>query len=445
MNVYFYSLGCKVNQYDTESMKEMFRSHGWTVRNSPDGCQAIVVNSCTVTAVSDQKTRQAVRRFKRNEPGAVVVLTGCMPQAFPEQAMNLAAADIVIGNRDHRKILRDVEQLVSQNQERTRIFDIEMYNHRTETFENTGIEEFEGRTRAVIKIQDGCNRYCSFCIIPTARGLSRSRSMDSIDAELRRIKEAGFREVVLVGINLTCYGLDIGRSFVDPIELACSYGFDRVRIGSLEYDNITDEAIHRLSKLKNFCPQFHMSLQAGCDKTLKNMRRHYNTAEYEDTCNKLRAAFPNTTITTDIMVGFPYETEEDFQESMNFARRIGFEKIHVFPYSPRKGTKAASMEQIPKSVKTERSHRMIAVAEEIRGEFLRDQIGRTLNVLCEQYRDGIITGYTENYTPVRIRAAAPHHNEIVPVKIFGVDEDACVGTLLTEEVPSEDLLVFAKA
>ncbi len=429
MNVYFYSLGCKVNSYDTESMKEMFRSHGWTVRNSPEGCQAIVVNSCTVTAVSDHKTRQAVRRFKRSVPGAIVVLTGCMPQAFPEQAMNLEAADIVVGNRDHAKILQDVEQLVSQTQERTRIFDVEKYNHRTENFENTGIEEFEGRTRAVIKIQDGCNRYCSYCIIPTARGRSRSRSMESIDAELKRIKAAGFREVVLVGINLTCYGLDIGRSFVDPIELACSYGFDRVRIGSLEYDNITDEAIHRLSKLKNFCPQFHMSLQAGCDKTLKNMRRHYNTAEYEETCKKLRAAFPNTVITTDIMVGFPYETEEDFQESMDYARKIRFEKIHVFPYSPRKGTKAAEMEQIPKAVKTDRSHRMLAEAEEIRQDFLHRQIGKTVNVLCEQYKNGEITGYTENYTPVHIHADSPHHNEIVSVTIDSVEDDACVGTL----------------
>lgn len=429
MNVYFYSLGCKVNQYDTESMKEMFRSHGWTIRNTPDGCDAIVVNSCTVTAVSDQKTRQAVRRFKRNVPGAVVVLTGCMPQAFPEKAMTLDAADIIVGNRDHAKILHDVEQLVSQTQERSRIFDVEKYNHRTETFENAGIEEFEGRTRAVIKIQDGCNRYCSYCIIPTARGKSRSRSMESIDAELKRIKSAGFREVVLVGINLTCYGLDIGLSFADPIELACSYGFDRVRIGSLEYDNITDEAIHRLSKLDNFCPQFHMSLQAGCDKTLKNMRRHYTTAEFEETCRKLRSAFPDTTITTDIMVGFPYETEEDFQESMDFARKIGFEKIHVFPYSPREGTKAAKMEQIPKAIKTDRSHRMIAAAEEIRQKFLKEQIGREVDVLCEQYKDGYITGYTKNYTPVHIQADAPRHNEIVTVKITGVDGDACIGEL----------------
>lgn len=429
MDVYFYSLGCKVNQYDTESMKEMFRSHGWTVRNSPDGCQAIVVNSCTVTAVSDQKTRQAVRRFKRNEPGAIVVLTGCMPQAFPEKALELSAADIVAGNRDHAKILRDVEQLAAQNQERARIFDVEKYNHRTETYENAGIAEFEGRTRAVIKIQDGCNRYCSYCIIPTARGKSRSRSLKSIDAELKRIHSAGFREVVLVGINLTCYGLDIGCSFADPIELACSYGFDRVRIGSLEYDNITDEAIHRLSQLPNFCPQFHMSLQAGCDKTLKNMRRHYTTAEFAETCQKLRAAFPDTAITTDIMVGFPYETEEDFQESMDFARKIGFEKIHVFPYSPREGTRAAKMEQISKAVKTERSHRMIAAAEEIRQQFLQRQVGRTLNVLCEQYKDGFITGYTENYTPVHIRTDEPHHNEILSVKITGVEGDACVAEL----------------
>ena len=429
MKIYFYSLGCKVNQYDTESMKEMFRAAGWTISDSPEGCQAIVVNSCTVTSVSDQKTRQAVRRFKRSVPGAVVVLTGCMPQAFPTRAMDLEAADIVVGNRDHKKILQDVEARVGKatSSAGSRIFDVETYDHRTEDFDDAGIDNFSDRTRAVVKIQDGCNRYCSYCIIPTARGRSRSRSMESIKAELKRIRAAGFREVVLVGINLTCYGLDIGRSFVDPIELACSIGFDRVRIGSLEYDNITDDAIDRLSKLPNFCPQFHMSLQAGCDKTLKNMHRHYNTDEYAATCAKLRSAFPDAAITTDIMVGFPHETESDFQQSLDFARRMAFEKIHVFPYSPREGTLAAKMEQVPKAVKTERSHRMLAAAEEIRQEFLHRQVGRTLHVLCEQYKDGVVTGYTENYTPVEFRSDAPRKNEIVAVKIVGVEGDVCVG------------------
>ncbi len=428
MNVYFYSLGCKVNSYDTEAMKEMFRSAGWSVVSEPVDCQAIVINSCTVTAVSDQKTRQAVRRFKRNSPDAVVVLTGCMPQAFPEKAARLDAADIIIGNRDHSKILEAVtEQISGLHPEQ--LLDVEKYDHRTEVFENTQIDNFDGKTRAVVKIQDGCNRYCSYCIIPTARGLSRSRPLDSIEQELRRIKDAGFKEVVLVGINLTCYGLDIGRSFTEPIELACSLGFDRVRIGSLEYDNITDDAIDRLAKLPNFCPQFHMSLQAGCDNTLKNMRRHYTTAEYEDTCNKLRIAFPDAVITTDIMVGFPYETEEDFLESQAFAERIGFEKIHVFPYSPREGTKAAEMEQIPKAVKTDRCHRMLDTAAQIRSEFLQSQIGREVRVLCETYKDGIISGYTENYTPVRIRSGEPHKNEIVTVTVTGIEEDACTASL----------------
>ncbi|MBQ9066557.1 MAG: tRNA (N(6)-L-threonylcarbamoyladenosine(37)-C(2))-methylthiotransferase MtaB [Clostridia bacterium] len=430
MKVYFYSLGCKVNSYDTETMKEQFRADGWTISPVPEGCQCIVVNSCTVTAVSDQKTRQAVRRFKRTVPGAAVVLTGCLPQAFPQQAMDLQAADIVVGNRDHKRILAAVHQFLERREQDSRIVDIELYDHRTEEFESTSIEAFEGRTRAVIKIQDGCNRYCSYCIIPTARGRSRSRSMESIAEELRKIKDAGFREVVLVGINLTCYGLDNGHSFVDPIALACSYGFERVRIGSLEYDNITDEAIQKLTELPNFCPQFHVSLQAGCDKTLKNMRRHYTTGEYAETCEKLRRAFPDATITTDIMVGFPEETEEDFRESLNFARRIGFEKIHVFPYSPRKGTKAAEISpQIPKSVKTDRSHQMLAVAEEIRSDFLNRQIGKTVNVLCETYENGLIHGYTENYTPVRFPAPSPRNNEIVPVTITEVRDGACFGEL----------------
>lgn len=430
MKVYFYSLGCKVNQYDTETMKELFAGAGWTISDTPEGCQAIVINSCTVTAVSDQKTRQAVRRFKRNVPGAIVVLTGCMPQAFPQKAADLDAADLVVGNRDHRKILQDIESLLdSEAESRRHLLDVQPYDHRTEVYESTEIRTFAGKTRAVIKVQDGCNRYCSYCIIPTARGRSRSRSMESIAEELENIQSAGYREVVLVGINLTCYGLDNGHSFADPIALACSLGFDRVRIGSLEYDNITPEAIERLAKLPNFCPQFHMSLQAGCDRTLKTMRRHYTTAEYEATCRMLRSAFPGASITTDIMVGFPGETEEDFVESMEFARKIGFEKIHVFPYSPRKGTAAAEMEQIPKSVKKERAHRMLQTAEEIRHAYLTSQIGKTVCVLSESTQDGMVHGYTENYTPVKFPAERPCHNEIVRVRIDRVDGDCCVGTL----------------
>ena len=432
MNIFFHYLGCKVNQYDTEAMTEQFRNAGWSVAAEPEDAQVIVVSSCTVTAESDRKTRQMVRHFRRVSPGAVIVLTGCMPQAYPDKAEQLTDADIVADNRAAEKVLRLTEQYLRDHAggraAEDRVLDVTPHDRRLEFFEETPIETFTGRTRAFIKVQDGCNRFCSFCIIPTARGRSRSRSLESIEAELKSIKAAGYREVVLVGINFCCYGLDNGLSFTDPIELACSMGFDRVRIGSLEFDNITDGAIARLAALPNFCPQFHMSLQSGCDVTLKRMNRHYTCAEYAALCQKLRQAFPDAAITTDIMTGFPLETEEEFQETLDFARTIGFEKIHVFPYSPREGTRAAELTpQVPKAVKTERCRRMIAAGNEIRDAFLHRQIGRTVRVLCETYENGVVEGYTENYTPVRFRSDRSYHNEIVSVNIVAVEDDACVG------------------
>lgn len=433
MNVYFYSLGCKVNQYDTEAMSEEFRAAGWSVADEPDGADAIVVNSCTVTAESDRETRQAVRRFRRRAPAAAIVLAGCMPQAYPAQAAALTEADLVVGTGDRAALLRDLglflKQRAARGTEAARgtIVDVEKHTI-SEPFEHTEIEGFSGRTRAFIKVQDGCDRYCSYCIIPTARGHSRSRPLPELEAELTKMKTAGFREVVLVGINFCCYGLDIGKSFADPIELACGMGFDRVRIGSLEFDNITEESVARLAKLPNFCPQFHMSLQSGCDETLKRMRRHYTTAEYEATCRLLRASFPDASITTDIMVGFPLETEENFEETEAFAKRIGFEKIHVFPYSPREGTKAAEMRpQLSKAVKEDRCRRMMKTAATIRKTFLEQQIGRTVRVLGETFEDGQVTGYTENYTPVRFPSAYSRHNEIVRVNITGTDGTVCFG------------------
>lgn len=428
MKVYFYTLGCKVNQYETETMAEQFQKAGYTLTGEPGTADVIVVNSCTVTAVSDQKTRQAVRRFKRNHPSSLVVLTGCMPQAYPEQAERLVEADIVVGNKDHKAVVQKVEEYFARSlPDRT----VSILSHGAgEVFENLPIESFGGRSRAFVKVQDGCNRFCSYCIIPYARGRSRSRSLDDLEAELRQIRSAGHKEVVLVGINFCCYGLDNGHSFVDPIALACRLGFDRVRIGSLEFDNISDTALSELSKLENFCPQFHVSLQAGCDKTLKTMNRHYNTAEYKELCRKLRALFPDAIITTDIMVGFPGETEEDFMESLHFAKEIGFEKIHVFPYSARPGTKAATMEQVPKAVKTERVHRLMAVAEEMRKDFLKEQVGKEVEILAEAFHGDHFTGYTKNYIPVRVAADRSYQDQLVTVRITGFTEDECQGELI---------------
>lgn len=445
MTVYFYTLGCKVNAYETEAMKELFQRNGFFIeQNSPEAADIIIINSCTVTAESDKKTRQAVRKFKRNNPKAVTVLTGCMPQAYPEKAKELSEADIVTGNKDHSLVVSMVENYIKtrdtlpDGEKAPRLLNIPTHE-KGDSFESMPIAGFDGRTRAVIKIQDGCDRYCTYCIIPTSKGHSRSRSLESLSSELDKIKLAGFKEVVLVGINFCCYGLDIGKTFADAIELACGKGFERVRIGSLEFDNISDEAIDRLAALENFCPQFHISLQSGCDSTLKRMNRHYTASDYEELCKKLRTKFKDATITTDLMVGFPGETDEDFKESLEFVKKIQFEKIHVFPYSQREGTKAAQMPQVDPKTKSERTDAALKLAAELRSEFFRNQIGKTLDVLVEKYnsKEGVFHGYTMNYTPVSFKLTSigttsivsALSNKILPVKITGYNTvlDCCTG------------------
>lgn len=423
MKIAFYTLGCKVNQYESQAMSEKAAANGYEIASADEEADIYVVNSCTVTAESDRKTRQAVRRFKRNHPESIVVLTGCMPQAFPQDAERLEQADIVLGNRNNSKLFELINSYFSCGR---RIIDIEEHKN-GDKFSGGDISGFDRRTRAVVKIEDGCNRFCSYCIIPYSRGRVRSKPIDELKEELHKLSEAGFAEVVLVGINLSAYGTDIGLSICDAVELADSMNFKRVRLGSLEPDHITNEVIKRLSKLQSFCPQFHISLQSGCDNTLKAMNRHYSAEEYSELCKKLRASFPDAAITTDIMVGFPTESEEDFAENVRFAQKIGFEKVHVFPYSPREGTKAAKMPQIEKSVKEKRSHIMIEKTEEIRREFLKSQIGKIVEVLFEtRHSDGYIEGYTRNYTPVKVKGELPC-GEILKVKITAVDGDFCVG------------------
>ncbi len=426
MKIAFYTLGCKVNQYESQAMAQRMAKCGFTVVSPNEEADIYVINSCTVTAESDRKTRQTVRRFKRKNPDSVVVLTGCMPQAFPEDAKALQEADIVLGNKNNLKLPEFIERFFSCGQ-RT----VEIESHKTgDKFTGDTISAFDGRTRAIVKIEDGCNRFCSYCIIPYARGRVRSKPIDELKNELLALSEAGFCEIVLVGINLSSYGSDIGLNICDAVELAAGMNFRRIRLGSLEPDHITDEVIGRLSKIDKFCPQFHISLQSGCDNTLKAMNRHYTSAEYKELCNKLRAAFGNTTITTDIMVGFPTESEEDFNDNVNFAKEIGFEKVHVFPYSPREGTRAAKMEQIEKSVKENRSRIMIEETEKVRRAFLSAQIGKKVEVLLEtRHGDSYTEGYTENYTPVKVEGLHPC-GKIITAEITEVDGDFCIAKIL---------------
>lgn len=426
MKAAFYTLGCKVNQYESQAMAQNLERHGFIITDHSDEADVYIINSCTVTAESDRKTRQAVRRFKKQHPESIVVLTGCMTQAFPEYGEKLDEADIVIGNKSNRFLHDYIMQFINGS---GRIFAVDI--HKTgDEFAGDTISSFRERTRANVKIEDGCNRFCSYCIIPYARGRVRSKPLEELEAEIAELEKNGFSEIVLVGINLSAYGLGTDKNIVDAVRIAASFdGIKRVRLGSLEPDHITDEIIEELAKIPEFCPQFHISLQSGCDTTLKRMNRHYDSEEYYSLCKKLRESFDGTTITTDVMVGFPGETAEDFKVSMDFVKKVGFEKVHVFPYSIRPGTPAAKMpDQIEKCEKEKRAAAMSAVADEIRSEFLNSRIGKTLEVLVEEYHEGFVQGYTANYTPVKIPCESEIHG-IIKAEIISVDGDFCIGKI----------------
>ncbi|MBR6568653.1 MAG: tRNA (N(6)-L-threonylcarbamoyladenosine(37)-C(2))-methylthiotransferase MtaB [Clostridia bacterium] len=426
MKVKFYTLGCKVNQYESQAISEALSKRGYeTVTEGK--ADIFIVNSCTVTASADQKTRQAVRRFKRNNPDAIVVLTGCMPQAYPEKSKELLEADIILGNRNNEEIADAIEQFLKFG---SRVFEIKEHK-KGDSFSGSTISRFEERTRAYIKIQDGCNRFCSYCIIPYSRGRVRSKPLDELKAELETLAKGGYKEVVLVGINLSSYGSDIGITFPDAVKTANdTRGIERVRLGSLEPDHLTDEVIEKLAECEKLCPQFHISLQSGCDNTLKKMNRHYTADEYRQICRKLRKSFKDCTLTTDVMVGFAGESEEDFRESLDFVKEIAFEKVHVFPYSVRKGTKAESFGgQIDKKTKEERSRLMTQTAEEIRLSFFRNQIGKKYSVLFETAdNDGYFCGHTANYIPVKARFSEEMCHKTADVIIKEVSsDDFCIG------------------
>lgn len=426
MKVKLYTLGCKVNRYETEEMTENLIKHGYGIALCDDEADIFIVNSCTVTAESDRKTRQTVRHLKRNFPKSVVLLTGCMPQAFPKMADELVQADIVIGNKDNTKIIERLNEYFKSNK---RVLNINQ--HETgETFCGSGISDFNERTRAIIKIEDGCDRFCSYCIIPKARGRVRSKPVETIKQEAQILSDKGFSEIVIVGINLSAYGKDSGEKFYDAVKAVCdAENVSRVRLGSLEPDHITDEVIEHLSALPELCPQFHISLQSGSDNTLKRMNRHYSVEEYYDLCCKLRSTFKDCTITTDIMVGFAGESDDDFNETLNFVKKIGFEKVHIFPYSVREGTRAAEFnDQVEKAVKEKRAAQLNAVACEIRKEFLKKQIGKTVDIIPEaRHSDGCYTGYTANYTPVKVRCDDITVGKAVRVTITSIDEEYCIG------------------
>lgn len=430
MKVCFFTLGCKVNQQETAALEELFRRRGYTVCREDEVCDVYVVNSCTVTASGDKKSLQWMRRAKRDNPQAVTVLTGCFPQAFPEQAAG-CGADIVIGNTVRSTLADRVEAFM---RDRRAVLDVTPHCS-GERFEDLPAARLPDHTRAFLKVEDGCNRFCAYCIIPTARGRVRSRSEQSILSELRTLSAEGCREFVLSGINLSCYGTDTGTDLAELVEHAAGIeGVERIRLGSLEPDLVSDAVWERLSRVPQLCPQFHLSLQSGCDATLRRMRRHYTSADYARVLARLRSLFNEPSITTDLIVGFPGETRSDFEESLHFMQKCHFLKVHVFSYSVRPGTAAADFpDQVSEAEKAGRSHILSAAANRLREEYLRSAVGGTARVLLEKPdENGLYTGYTERYVPVLVPAPAGWQGRIVPVKLTACGE-RCLAELLPDE------------
>lgn len=424
MKAAFYTLGCKVNQNETGALIRIFESSGYEIVDMNEEADIYVVNSCTVTAGGDKKSRQWLRRAKRQNVNAITVLTGCYPQAFPESAAKVNEADIITGSNARSRLINNIESFILNKQ---RIIDI-VAHQKGDKFESLPLQDFKGHTRAFLKIEDGCNRQCAYCIIPKARGRVRSLSVEEITQQLSQLAANGYAEVVLSGINLSSYGQDNGSSLAEAVEKAARIdGIERIRLGSLEPDLMTDECIERLSNVDKLCPQFHLALQSGCDKTLRQMHRLYNTAQYEEVVKKLRIAFDNPTFTTDIIVGFPDESEEDFNSSVNFIEKIGFLKVHVFSYSKREGTKAAEMSgQIDENEKLRRSRFMQNFADKVRKNIILQNAGKTDFALLETpVNANTFTAYTKSYIPVLIKADGKKPGDIVPVVIGAFDGERC--------------------
>lgn len=412
----FITLGCKVNLYDTEAMAELFTEKGYEVVDFEEYADVYLINTCTVTNLGDKKSRQMIRRAKRINPNSVVVATGCYAQVASEEVAKIEGINIVIGTKNRSEIVETVENYVAENGVVNNVSDI----MGEKEFEPLQISRLTNRTRAYIKIQEGCNRYCTYCIIPYARGPIRSRKPEEVIEEVKKLAENGFKEVVLTGIHVASYGLDLGNiTLADIIEKVHSVnGIERIRFSSMEPLAIDDDFVARMAKLPKVCDHYHLSLQSGCNRTLKRMNRKYNAEQYAEACERLRNAFPNVAITTDIIVGFPDETEEDFKESLAFAKKMKLDKIHTFPYSPKKGTPAAKMKnQISGDVKSQRSKEMIALSDKMNVDFLNNNIGKTVPVLFEDMENGFWQGHTTNYIKVLVKSDENLNNKIVDVKL----------------------------
>lgn len=417
-----HNLGCKVNAYETEAMQQILENAGYEIVPFHEFADVYVINTCSVTNMADRKSRQMLHKAKKMNPHAIVVGAGCYVQTKEAQALLDDTIDIIIGNNRKHELLQLLEEYEKDHSNNQSIPDI---NHEKQEYEELYLEKTAEHTRAFIKVQDGCNQFCSYCIIPFARGRVRSRKAEDVIAEVKRLAASGFQEVVLTGIHLSSYGVDTDDNLLHLIELVHEVeGIKRIRLGSLEPRIVTDEFTKRLSQLEKICPHFHLSLQSGCDETLLRMNRKYDTAQYEEGCKILRKYFEHPAITTDVIVGFPGETEEEFATTREYLEKIHFYEMHIFKYSKREGTKAAAMEdQIPEQDKTKRSAVLLELEKKMSEEFRLYYIGQKVEALMEEEMEyqgeTYFTGYTKEYVKVAVKTDENLSNTFVNGTITG--------------------------
>nr|WP_314278859.1 tRNA (N(6)-L-threonylcarbamoyladenosine(37)-C(2))-methylthiotransferase MtaB [uncultured Peptostreptococcus sp.] len=428
--VAFYTLGCKVNQYETEAMLEMFEKNGYENVESEDYADVYVINTCTVTHMSDRKSRQYIRRVKKKNPDSIIAVVGCYSQISPEEILDIDDVNLVMGTNDRRTIVEKIKKIDSKSKVST-VDDI----MKVRKFEEIEISQTNGKTRAFIKIQDGCDRYCSYCIIPYARGRIRSRDRISIIEEIKKLAANGYKEVVLTGIHVASYGRDLDED-IDILTIIKDVneidGIDRIRLSSVEPVLFTEDFVDQISKIEKLVPHYHLSLQSGCDSTLKRMNRRYNTEDYKKTVDNLRARIPRVSLTTDVIVGFPGETNEEFSETLAYLKGLKLMHMHVFKYSPRKGTPAASMQdQVDPQIKQMRSDTLLALSKK-NFKLFADQFTNTpLRVLFEEVdREGYYEGLTDNYIRIKVKADRDIRGQILDIRIKEIYDDYCIGSLV---------------
>ena len=430
MKIAFYTLGCKVNQYETQALEQLVTQRGHSLVPFEEAADAYVINTCTVTAVSDKKSRQVIRRARKAAPDAVIAVCGCYPQTHPDDVEKLGV-DLIAGTGDRTGFVDLLEREWSDRQPITALDDA--FSRRT--FEPLPAGGLEGRTRAMLKMEDGCVNFCSYCIIPYARGRVRSLPLADCVRQARELEAAGYREIVLTGIEISSWGQDLeGKpELIEAIEAICQ-GLSpdtRVRLGSLEPRTITPDFCRRVAALPNLCPHFHLSMQSGCDTVLARMNRKYDSNRYYESVKFLHEVYDRPAITTDLIVGFPGETEEEFQQTLDFIQKCAFSAMHIFPYSKRPGTPAAKLPgQVLNAVKEERAHRAAQIARTMQDAYLDSWVGETVPVLFEEEREGLWRGHTTRYCEVTVQSPQPLHNQLRQVRLTGRDGGALQGVLV---------------